>query len=73
MVTTQVRFLRLARPRHRVVAHRNLEVPNMSTITTKHRSGISMTRLLIAVFTCGLSLPFIGIRNVRGRSTTVVR
>lgn len=42
----------------------------MSTVRTRRQGGISLTRLLVACFTCGLSLPFLGVRRVRKTTVT---
>ena len=41
----------------------------MSTTTMK--SQLSLWRITIAVFTCGVSLPFFGIRKPMGRSKII--
>lgn len=38
--------------------------------TTRQQGGISLTRLLVACFTFGLSIPFLGVRRVK-KVTTV--
>lgn len=38
-------------------------------IVTRKQGGLSLTRLTLALFTFGLSIPFVGVRRVK-RTTT---
>jgi hypothetical protein len=37
----------------------------MTRTVTRSQRGISLSRLMLAIFTLGLSVPFVGVRRVR--------
>jgi hypothetical protein len=37
--------------------------------TERRQGGISLSRLTLALFTCGLSVPFVGVRRVKKTTT----